>query len=62
MINPIGITYALRGDKRLPTQLCLTNPDVLAIVKDSVASLFQTIFPRQCVITVSQDDNQQHCM
>lgn len=52
--------YALRGDKRLPTQLCLTNPDVLAIVKDSVASLFQQ-YPKASVLSVSQDDNQQHC-
>ncbi|PXX27311.1 DUF4838 domain-containing protein [Arenibacter sp. ARW7G5Y1] len=52
--------YALRGDQRLPTQLCLTNPDVLAIVKDSVASLFQQ-FPKAGVISVSQDDNQQYC-
>ena len=52
--------YALRGDQRLPTQLCLTNPDVLAIVKDSVASLFKQ-YPESQVISVSQDDNQQHC-
>ncbi len=52
--------YALRGDKRLPTQLCLTNPDVLAIVKDSVASLFQQ-YPGAEVLSVSQDDNQQYC-
>ncbi len=52
--------YALRGDQRLPTQLCLTNPDVLAIVKDSVASLFQQ-YPKARVLSVSQDDNQQHC-
>ncbi|MCK0144866.1 DUF4838 domain-containing protein [Arenibacter sp. F26102] len=52
--------YALRGDQRLPTQLCLTNPDVLAIVKDSVASLFQQ-YPKARVLSVSQDDNQQNC-
>ncbi|MEG3656894.1 DUF4838 domain-containing protein [Arenibacter palladensis] len=52
--------YALRGDQRLPTQLCLTNPNVLAIVKDSVASLFKQ-YPESQVISVSQDDNQQHC-
>ncbi|MEZ4970874.1 MAG: DUF4838 domain-containing protein [Flavobacteriaceae bacterium] len=52
--------YALRGDKRLPTQLCLTNPDVLAIVKDSVASLFRQ-YPGAEVLSVSQDDNQQYC-
>lgn len=52
--------YALRGDKRLPTQLCLTNPTVLEIVIDSVASLFQQN-PKASVVSVSQDDNQQYC-
>lgn len=52
--------YALRGDKRLPTQLCLTNPDVLEIVKDSVAALFER-HPEAAVLSVSQDDNQQYC-
>lgn len=52
--------YALRGDKRLPTQLCLTNENVLEIVKDSVASLFMQN-PDASVISVSQDDNQQYC-
>lgn len=52
--------YALRGEKRLPTQLCLTNEKVLEIVKDSVASLFKRN-PTASVISVSQDDNQQHC-
>ncbi|UII78287.1 DUF4838 domain-containing protein [Flagellimonas sp. CMM7] len=52
--------YALRGEKRLPTQLCLTNEKVLQIVKDSVASLFKRN-PTASVISVSQDDNQQHC-
>lgn len=52
--------YALRGNKRTPTQLCLTNKKVLEIVKDSVTSLFQQ-FPEATVISVSQDDNQQFC-
>jgi hypothetical protein len=52
--------YALRGKKRLPTQLCLTNPTVLEIVKDSVAALFQRS-PEASVVSVSQDDNQQYC-
>jgi hypothetical protein len=52
--------YALRGNKRTPTQLCLTNQKVLQIVKDSVTSLFQQ-FPEAEVISVSQDDNQQFC-
>tara|TARA_R110002049_G_scaffold41749_2_gene125349 strand:+ start:4407 stop:6653 length:2247 start_codon:yes stop_codon:yes gene_type:complete len=52
--------YALRGDKRLSTQLCLTNEKVLQIVKDSVAMLFKK-HPEATVVSVSQDDNQQHC-
>ncbi len=52
--------FALRGKTRLPTQLCLTNTDVLEIVKDSVKSLFKQN-PEASVISVSQDDNQQYC-
>lgn len=52
--------FALRGGKRLPTQLCLTNPDVMRIVKDSVASFFEQ-YPDSKVISVSQNDNQQYC-
>lgn len=52
--------YALRGTKRLPTQLCLTNNEVYKIVKDSVASLFRQ-YPDANVISVSQNDNQQYC-
>lgn len=52
--------YALRGEKRLPTQLCLTNPTVLEIVKDSVTALFKRN-PEASVVSVSQDDNQQYC-
>ena len=52
--------YAWRGDKRLPTQLCLTNATVLQIVKDSVRALFNR-YPEASVISVSQDDNQQFC-
>lgn len=52
--------FALRGNKRLPTQLCLTNTKVLEIVKDSVSALFKR-YPASNVISVSQDDNQQYC-
>ncbi len=52
--------YAWRGDKRLPTQLCLTNEAVLEIVKDSVRAMFER-YPEASVISVSQDDNQQYC-
>jgi len=52
--------YALRNKQRLPTQLCLTNPDVFSIVKDSVSVLLKR-YPDADVISVSQDDNQQYC-
>lgn len=52
--------YALRGNQRLPTQLCLTNEKVLEIVIDSVGALFERN-PEATVISVSQDDNQQYC-
>ncbi|MET2984593.1 DUF4838 domain-containing protein [Aureibaculum conchae] len=52
--------FALRGDKRLPTQLCLTNNNVYNIVKDSIASLFAKN-PIANVVSVSQDDNTQYC-
>ncbi|EAQ99985.1 DUF4838 domain-containing protein [Maribacter sp. HTCC2170] len=53
--------YAWRGEKRLPTQLCLTNETVLSIVKDSVKAMFERN-PEASVISVSQDDNQQYCL
>ncbi|MCK5705287.1 MAG: DUF4838 domain-containing protein, partial [Cyclobacteriaceae bacterium] len=52
--------YALRNGKRVPTQLCLTNTEVLDIVKDTVASLLLQ-YPASDVISVSQDDNVQYC-
>jgi hypothetical protein len=52
--------FALRGDKRLPTQLCLTNEKVYEIVTDEVGKLFLAN-PESSVISVSQNDNQQYC-
>ncbi len=52
--------YALRGGKRLTTQLCLTNEDVLSIVIDSVGAMFER-YPEAAIISVSQDDNTQYC-
>ncbi len=52
--------YALKEGKRLTTQLCLSNPDVLRIVTDSVASYFDQ-HPESHIISVSQDDNTLHC-
>lgn len=52
--------YALREGRRLPTQLCLSNPAVLQIVKDSVQAMFAR-HPEASVLSVSQDDNTQYC-
>jgi len=52
--------YALRGGKRLTTQLCLSNEDVLRIVTDSVRTLFEK-HPESAIISVSQDDNTLYC-
>ncbi|MCY1723459.1 DUF4838 domain-containing protein [Prolixibacteraceae bacterium Z1-6] len=52
--------YALRGNKRLHTQLCLTNEEVLQIVKDSVRAYFGK-YPDASVISVSSNDNTQYC-
>jgi len=53
--------YALRNGKRLTTQLCLSNEDVLRIVIDSVRAMFER-YPDAGIISVSQDDNTQYCM
>jgi hypothetical protein len=52
--------YALRDGKRLTTQLCLSNEDVLQIVIDSVRTLFER-YPDSDIISVSQDDNTLYC-
>jgi hypothetical protein len=53
--------YALRGGRRLTTQLCLSNEDVLRIVIDSVRACFERN-PESNIISVSQDDNTLHCL
>ncbi len=52
--------FALRGGKRIPTQLCLTNPKVFEIVKTEVANLLHE-YPKSKIISVSQNDNTQYC-
>jgi len=52
--------YALRGGRRLTTQLCLSNEDVLRIVIDSVRTLFER-HPDSDIMSVSQDDNTLYC-
>lgn len=53
--------YALRNGRRIPTQLCLTNPDVLKIV---VQNLRKEIArnPEAVYWSVSQNDNRNYCM
>jgi len=52
--------FALRNGKRITTQLCLTNEQVLEIVKSKVLELKESN-PKAKVISVSQDDNTQYC-
>jgi len=53
--------YALRDGKRTPTQLCLTNPDVLKI---TIQNLRKEIAenPGAKYWSVSQNDNRKYCM
>ncbi|MEI6050529.1 MAG: DUF4838 domain-containing protein [Bacteroidota bacterium] len=53
--------YALRDGKRVPTQLCLTNPDVLKI---TIQNLRKEIAgnPDALYWSVSQNDNRKYCM
>ncbi len=52
--------YALRDGRRISTQLCLTNPEVLKVVIDSVQAHFDR-HPEALVVSVSSDDNTQYC-
>ena len=52
--------YAMRDGRRIPTQLCLTNEDVLGIVKNEVAAVLDR-HPDLDVISVSTNDNTQYC-
>ena len=53
--------YALRDGKRLPTQLCLSNPEVVKVV---IQNLRREIAqnPAAKYWSVSQNDNRQYCM
>lgn len=52
--------YAMVDGKRIPTQLCLTNPDVLEIVVNSLRrEMAQN--PQARFWSVSQNDNRAHC-
>ena len=52
--------YALRGNDRRTTQLCLTNPDVKLLVSQKLDSIWKAN-PDYDVLSVSQDDNTQYC-
>ncbi len=52
--------YALVNGKRRTTQLCLSNAEVLEIIKQKVAQTFKEN-PNATVVSVSQDDNTQYC-
>lgn len=52
--------YALHDGKRTPNQLCLTNPDVLAIVIDEVKAI-AAANPDKQIISLTQHDNQDYC-
>lgn len=52
--------YALRDGKRVKTQLNLTNPDVLAIAKQSLDSIIKKN-PQATIFSVSQMDNNGYC-
>ncbi len=53
--------YALRDGKRLPTQLCLSNPEVLKITIQSLRKQIASN-PEAKYWSVSQNDNKQYCM
>ncbi len=56
--------FALHKGKRTPDQLCLTNPDVLAMVKAEVLDLLRVSYdPAQAlqIVSLTQNDNQHYC-
>ena len=53
--------YALRNGKRIPTQLCLTNPEVLKVVVQNLRKKIAEN-PGALYWSVSQNDNENYCM
>jgi len=53
--------YALRDGKRIATQLCLTNPDVLKITIQNLRKQIASN-PEAKYWSVSQNDNRQYCL
>ena len=52
--------YALVGGERRPSQLCLTNPEVLEAMIASIEEMLEE-HPGVKYISVSQADNYEHC-
>ena len=52
--------FAFRDGKRLPTQLCLTNPDVLKVTIQNLRKQVASN-PEAKYWSVSQNDNKQYC-
>jgi hypothetical protein len=53
--------YAFRDGKRIPTQLCLSNPEVVKIVIQNLRKKIAAN-PDALYWSVSQNDNRQYCM
>ncbi len=53
--------YALRNGRRIPTQLCLTNPEVLKITIQNLRKDMARN-PEALYWSVSQNDNRNYCM
>jgi len=58
--HPEWYAYRESGRARVPKQLCLTNPQVLAQMKLEVGALVSG-GNGQPIISVTQDDNQDYC-
>ncbi len=54
--------YAMNAaGKRVPEQLCLTNPETLRIVTDEVLSMLKED-PTVEIVSITQHDNQEYCV
>lgn len=63
--HPEYYAYRKSSGKREPTQLCLTNPDVLRLVCDEVLEMLRQNYNPDSesvqIISLTQDDNYQYC-
>ena len=56
--------FAFRDGKRIPDQLCLTNPDTLELVKNEVLDLLKNQHDPNAslqIVSLTQADNQNYC-